>query len=61
MVVKFDYEKEREDLLSFKEGEKFLIASKADKKMLTRSSRETTDSYMEVSYLQRIQLTCNAA
>ena len=63
-VAKFDYEKEREDLLSFKEGEKFHIASKADKKWWAAYSVETGDygyvpsSYMEVSYIQCIQLTC---
>ena len=31
-IAKFDYEKEREDILSFKEGDKFNIASKADKR-----------------------------
>lgn len=31
-VAKFDYEKEREDILSFKEGDMFRIVSKADKK-----------------------------
>lgn len=30
--AKYDYEKEREDILSFKEGDKFQITSKADKK-----------------------------
>ena len=55
-VAKFDYEKEREDLLSFKEGEKFRIASKADKKWWAAYSVETGDygyvpsSYMEVGY-----------
>ena len=54
-VAKFDYEKEREDLLSFKEGEKFRIASKADKKWWAAYSVETGEygyvpsRYMEVS------------
>ena len=54
-VAKFDYEKEREDLLSFKEGEKFRIASKADKKWWAAYCVETGNygyvpsSYMEVS------------
>ena len=30
--AKYDYEKEREDILSFREGDRFQIASKADKK-----------------------------
>lgn len=66
-IAKFDYEKEREDLLSFKEGEKFRIASKADKKWWAAYSVETGDygyvpsSYMEVSYVQCIQFTCIAA
>ena len=56
-IAKFDYEKEREDLLSFKEGEKFRIASKADKKWWSAYSVLTGDygyvpsSYMEVSYI----------
>ncbi len=29
-VAKFDYEGEREDILSFKKGDRFQIASKAD-------------------------------
>lgn len=54
-IAKFDYEKEREDLLSFKEGEKFRIASKADSRWWAAYSVETGDygyvpsSYMEVS------------
>ena len=52
-VAKFDYEKEREDLLSFKEGEKFRIASKADKKWWAAYSVETGDyGYVPSSYME---------
>ena len=54
-MAKFAYEKEREDLLSFKGGDKFRIASKADKKWWAAYSEETgsygyvPSGYMEVS------------
>jgi hypothetical protein len=53
-VAKFDYEKEREDILSFKEGAKFRIASKADKKWWAAYSVETGDyGYVPSSYMER--------
>lgn len=53
-MAKFDYEKEREDLLSFKEGEKFRIASKADKKWWAAYSVETGSyGYVPSSYMER--------
>lgn len=52
-VAKFDYEKEREDLLSFKVGEKFRIASKTDKKWWAAYSVESGDyGYVPSSYMQ---------
>ena len=52
-VAKFDYEKEREDLLSFREGDKFRIASKADKKWWAAYSVETGDyGYVPSSYME---------
>lgn len=53
-VAKFDYEKEREDLLSFKEGDMFRIASKADKKWWAAYSvnRPGEYGYVPSSYLE---------
>lgn len=52
-VAKRDYEKEREDFLSFKEGDKFRIASKADKKWWAAYSVETGDyGYIPSEYLE---------
>ena len=54
-MAKFDYEKERDDILSFKEGERFRIASKAGKKWWAAYSVGTGEygyvpsAYMEVS------------
>ncbi len=51
----FDYEKEREDVLSFKKGDKFEIASKADKKWWAAYAQGTREygyvpsKYVEVS------------
>ena len=52
-VAKFDYEKEREDL-SFKEGDMFRIASKADKKWWAAYSvnRPGEYGYVPSSYLE---------
>lgn len=58
-VAKFDYEKEREDLLSFKVGEKFRIASKADKKWWAAYSIESGDyGYVPSSYMQVRPAVC---
>lgn len=52
-MAKFDYVKEREDLLSFKAGDRFRIASKADKKWWAAYSVETGDyGYIPSSYMQ---------
>ena len=52
-MAKFDYEKEREDLLSFKEGDKFRVASKADKKWWAAIAEETGDyGYVPSSYME---------
>ena len=53
--AKHDYEKEREDILSFRQGDTFHVASKADKKWWAAYSQKTGEygyvpsSYMEVS------------
>ena len=52
-VAKFDYEKERDDLLSFKGGEKFRIASKADSRWWAAYSFESGDyGYVPSSYME---------
>ena len=52
-VAKFDYEKEREDILSFKEGDKFHIASKADKKWWAAYALGTGEyGYVPSMYLE---------
>lgn len=56
-VAKFDYEKEREDILSFKKGDKFQIASKADSKWWAAYAIDSNDygyipsQYLEVGHL----------
>ncbi len=55
-MAMFDYEKERDDVLSFSEGDKFWIASKADKRWwaaysITSGNKEY--GYVPSSYLQR--------
>ena len=55
-VAVYDYEKEREDVLSFKKGDKFEIASKADNKWWAAYAVETREygyipsKYVEVSF-----------
>lgn len=52
-VALFDYEKEREDVLSFKKGDKFRIASKSDKKWWAAYTLETRDyGYVPSKYLE---------
>lgn len=57
-----DYEKERDDVLSFKKGDKFQIASKQDLKWWAAYTVETRDygyipsKCLEVIYLQVILL-----
>lgn len=52
-VAKRNYEKEREDFLSFKEGDKFRIASKVDRKWWAAYSVETGDyGYIPSEYLE---------
>ncbi len=57
-VANYDYEKEREDLLSFKEGDKFWIISKTDKRWwaayaITSGGERGDYGYVPSSYLQR--------
>lgn len=59
-IARFDYQKEREDLLSFKEGEKFRIASKADKKWWAAYSETGDYGYIPSSYMEvRYSPACN--
>ena len=52
-VAVFDYEKEREDILSFKKGDKFQIASKADKKWWAAYAIESEEyGYVPSRYLE---------
>ncbi len=54
-TAKFDYDKEREDILSFKKGDMFQITSKADKKWWAAYAVESKEygyipsKYVEVS------------
>ena len=51
--AKFDYEKERDDILSFKEGDKFRIASKADSRWWAAYALSNGDyGYVPSSYLE---------
>lgn len=57
-LAMYDYEKEREDILSFKEGDKFWIVSKADKRWwaayaMTADGDRGDYGYVPSSYLQR--------
>lgn len=55
-IAIYDYEKEREDILSFKEGDKFQIASKADRKWWAAYAIDSEEygyvpsRYLEVRY-----------
>lgn len=51
-VAKRDYEKEREDYLSFKEGDKFQVASKADKKLWAVYAENGDYGYVPSDYLE---------
>lgn len=52
-MAKFDYEKERDDILSFKEGERFRIASKAGKKWWAAYSVSTGEyGYVPSAYME---------
>ena len=49
----YDYEKEREDILSFKEGDLFRIASKADKRWWAAYAVTSGDyGYVPSQYLE---------
>ena len=51
--AKYDYDKERDDILSFKEGDTFRIASKADKKWWAAYSVETGEyGYVPSCYME---------
>lgn len=57
-VALFDYEREREDILSFKKGDKFQIASKADKKWWAAYAIESREyGYIPSKYLE-VRLRC---
>lgn len=52
-IAKFDYEKEREDILSFKKGDKFQIASKADKRWWAAYAIDSEEyGYVPSRYLE---------
>ena len=52
-IAKFDYTKEREDILSFKEGDMFRIASKADSRWWAAYDIKTGDyGYVPSQYLE---------
>lgn len=52
-VAKFDYDKEREDILSFKQGDKFQIASKADKRWWAAYAIDSQEyGYVPSRYLE---------
>ena len=49
----YDYEKEREDILSFKEGDLFRIASKADRRWWAAYAVSSGDyGYVPSQYLE---------
>ena len=58
--AKFDYEKEREDILSFKKGDKFQIVSKADKRWWAAYAIESEQyGYVPSRYLEvHVALVC---
>ena len=56
--AKYDYEKEREDILSFREGDRFQIASKADKKWWAAYALGSGEyGYVPSVYLE-VSLSC---
>lgn len=55
-AAKYDYEKERDDILSFKEGDKFQIASKADKKWWAAYSEAGEYGYVPSSYMEVLRI-----
>ena len=60
-VAILDYEKEREDVLSFKKGDKFQIASKKDLKWWAAYTLETRDfGYIPRKCLEVIYLNSNS-